>query len=104
MLKKLFFSLGIIVTIPSPCQYKQNIENLSRNEIKNLILELDDSHLAKKQYKKFKSQQAAGIVLLGVGLAASIAASDSPSPSNSSEVNMRGILRLQRRRRKEVEE
>ena len=92
MLKKLIFSLGIIVTTPSLCQYTQSIENLSRNEIKDLILELDDSHQAKQQYKKFKSQQVAGIFLLGVGLAASIAASNSSSPSNRSEVNMGGIF------------
>ncbi len=86
----IFFLLTASIFFQSQAQYSQNIDTLSRTEIKNLIMGLDHDHEAKIHFNKFRTRKLTGGVLMLLGAVTLLAASNVEGPDNH-EANIGGI-------------
>lgn len=91
MKKNLALLLGLLLSFPSLSQYSQNIDTLSREEIKEHILSLDVNHEARVYLKKSKTSKIVGGVLLVSGLGITFISISNLDRPDHHEINMQAL-------------
>lgn len=94
MLKSLVFILAIILSFSASSQYSQNIDTLSKKEIKELILKIDGKHPSKTYLKKHDTHIAIGAIFFVAGAILLTESANRPDPANDSEVDFAGMLQF----------
>lgn len=92
MLKSLAYLFTIILSFSASSQYSQNIDTLSKREIKKLIMSIDGKHPVKMQLAKNETGKVVGFAFFVTGIALLLDASTRPGPSNDSEIDLGGII------------
>ncbi|MEP0985588.1 hypothetical protein [Ekhidna sp.] len=94
MLKSLVYILVLILSFSVSSQYSQNIDTLSRREIKELILKIDGKHPSKTYLKKHDAHIAIGAIFFVAGAILLTESANRPDPANDSEVDFSGMLQF----------
>ncbi|WP_436515861.1 hypothetical protein [Ekhidna sp. To15] len=89
MKKIITLIVSISIFLPVSGQYSQNLDTLSRKEIRKLILSQNDSEKANNLMELHQATK--GLSILGFVVGA-ISLMSSSSPSNSQEVNIGGLM------------
>ncbi|MEO9484401.1 MAG: hypothetical protein ABJG47_13175 [Ekhidna sp.] len=92
MKKLITLIVTIALSIPSQSQYTQNIDSLSKKEIKNLIMNLDKDNEVRTRLEKYRVQKGVGGFLLIAGTVLIIATSSSDDNAYNHEVDLDAFL------------
>ena len=91
MLKTFIFFLTIAISFSVSSQYMQNIDKLSKNEIKNIILSLDEENETHIKFRKTQKGKMVGGVIMAIG--SSIVITNAMKPRNDHhEGDIEGIM------------